>query len=330
MSLHEFEVIARYFSQTFPHRADVIFGVGDDAALCVVPNGMQLAIAIDTLVAGVHFPPATAPKDIGYKALAVNLSDMAAMGATPAWMTLALTCPPDTHENWLADFSSGLRELAECYQVSLIGGDTTTGPLTITIQITGFVPAQMALHRHGAQPGDGIYVTGTLGDAGLGLASIQQQLRLPVLARHQVESRLNRPTPRLREGQALRGIASSAIDISDGLVADLEHILTASQVGASVYLEQLPLANALREHLSLEAAWQLALGAGDDYELCFTVPQPQESALSKALVTGSYTRIGMIETLPGLRCVNASGQPFIPKSKGYQHYFNLNPNDIDN
>lgn len=330
MSLHEFEVIARYFSQTFPHRADVIFGVGDDAALCVAPNGMQLAIAIDTLVAGVHFPLKTAPKDIGYKALAVNLSDMAAMGATPAWMTLALTCPPDTHENWLADFSSGLRELAECYQVSLIGGDTTTGPLTITIQVTGLIPEQMALHRHGAQPGDGIYVTGTLGDAGLGLASIQQQLRLPVLARHQVESRLNRPTPRLREGQALRGIATSAIDISDGLVADLEHILTASQIGASIYLEQLPLSTVLREQLSLEAAWQLALGAGDDYELCFTVPQHQETALSTALGTGSYTRIGMIETLSGLRCVNASGQLFIPKSKGYQHGFNFNPDDPDN
>lgn len=325
MPLHEFDVITRYFSQTFPYRADVLFGIGDDAAICVAPKGMQLAIAIDTLVAGVHFPRTTAPKDIGYKALAVNLSDMAAMGATPAWMTLALTCPPDTNENWLADFSSGLRELAECYQVSLIGGDTTTGPLTVTIQVTGFVPAPLALHRHGAQLGDGIYVTGTLGDAGLGLASIQQQLSLPALAQHQVESRLNRPTPRLQAGQALRGIANSAIDISDGLVADLGHILAASQVGASIYLEQLPLSTVLREQLSLEAAWQLALSAGDDYELCFTVPQPQEEALSKALTMGSYTRIGLIEASPGLRCFDANGQTFISAVKGYIHQFNSNP-----
>lgn len=326
MLLHEFDVITRYFSQTFPDRADVIFGIGDDAALCIPPKGMQLAIAIDTLIAGVHFPQTTAPKDIGYKALAVNLSDMAAMGATPAWMTLALTCPPDTTENWLADFSSGLRELAEDYQVSLIGGDTTTGPLTITIQVTGFVPAQLALYRHGAQPGDGIYVTGTLGDAGLGLASIQQQFSLPALAQHQVESRLNRPTPRLQAGQALRGIANSAIDVSDGLVADLGHILAASQVGASIYLDQLPLSTVLREQLSLESAWQLALSAGDDYELCFTVPQHQEKLLSKILRRDSYTRIGLIEASLGLRCFDANGQAFIPQIKGYQHQFNLNSN----
>lgn len=323
MSLHEFEVITRYFSQTFPHRTDVVLGIGDDAALCVAPAGMQLAIAIDTLVAGVHFPSTTAPKDIGYKALAVNLSDLAAMGAMPAWMTLALTCPPMTSENWLADFSYGLRELAECYQVSLIGGDTTAGPLTITIQVTGLLPWQSALCRHGAKPGDGIYVTGTLGDAGLGLASIQQQLSLPISIQTIVESRLNRPIPRIQEGQTLRGIANSAIDISDGLAADLGHILAASQVGASIYLEQLPLSNALREYLPLEAAWQLALTAGDDYELCFTVPQHQEEVLLKALGITAYTQIGVIEKLPGLRCFDANGQIFIPKNQGYQHRFNL-------
>ena len=251
---------------------------------------------------------------------------MAAMGAIPAWMTLALTCPPTTNENWLADFSYGLRELAEGYQVSLIGGDTTTGPLTITLQVIGLVPWQAALCRHGARPGDGIYVTGTLGDAGLGLALIQQQLSLPVSVQHVVESRLNRPTPRLQEGQALRGIANSAIDISDGLIADLGHILAASQVGASIYLEQLPLSNALRDHLPLEDAWQLALTAGDDYELCFTVPQRQEEALSKALLTAAYTRIGIIEKLPGLRCFDANGQAFTPKNQGYQHRFNFEPN----
>jgi thiamine-monophosphate kinase len=325
MPLPEFEVITRYFSQTFPCRDDVVLGIGDDAALCVAPVGMQLVIAIDTLVAGVHFPQTTTPKDIGYKALAVNLSDIAAMGAIPAWMTLALTCPPTTDDNWLADFSCGLRKLAECYQISLIGGDTTAGPLTITIQVIGLAPWQSALYRHGAKPGDGIYVTGTLGDAGLGLASIQQQLRLPASIRHTVESRLNRPTPRLREGQALRGIANSVIDISDGLIADLGHILTASQVGASIYLDRLPLSKALRNYLPVEVAWQLALSAGDDYELCFTVPQHQEEGLSKALKTASYTRIGIIEGLPGLRCFDAHGQIFTPNEQGYQHQFNFKP-----
>lgn len=325
MSLSEFEVIKRYFSQTFPYRADVVLGIGDDAALGSVPPGMQLAIAIDTLVAGVHFPNTTSPKDIGYKALAVNLSDMAAMGAIPVWFTLALTCPSNTDEDWLAEFSYGLRELAERYQISLIGGDTTSGPLTITIQVTGFVPNQTALQRRGAMPGDSIYVTGTLGDAGLGLAAVQQQMNLPALVQKYVTARLNRPTPRLREGHTLRGIASSAIDISDGLLSDLGHILTASTVGASLYLEQLPLSSAVRDYLSPPAAWQLALSAGDDYELCFTVPSNQEIALSKALAAGCYTRIGIIETTLGLRCFDAVGQPWLPNFKSYQHEFNLNP-----
>ncbi|HID98766.1 MAG TPA: thiamine-phosphate kinase [Thiotrichaceae bacterium] len=322
MSLAEFDLIARYFSDTFPKRTDVILGVGDDAALCQVPAGMQLATAIDTLVEGVHFPHKTRPHDIGYKALAVNLSDMAAMGATPAWMTLALTCPK-TDEAWLKGFAQGLRELAEKHQVSLIGGDTTYGPaLTITIQISGFVPPEQALLRGGAKPGDGIYVTGTLGDAGLGLASVQKEegIVLPIPIQHYVESRLNRPTPRLHEGQALRGIASSAIDISDGLAADLGHILKASAVGASLQLEKLPLSQALRQHLSCKSAWHLALNAGDDYELCFTVPPNRETALRNALTTHSYTRIGTIETISGLRCLDANGELLTLKMKGYQHF----------
>ncbi|RKZ39666.1 MAG: thiamine-phosphate kinase [Candidatus Parabeggiatoa sp. nov. 3] len=320
MSLAEFDLIARYFSNAFPKRTDVILGVGDDAALCQVPAGMQLATAIDTLVEGVHFPLKTRPHDIGYKALAVNLSDMAAMGATPAWMTLALTCPK-TDEAWLKGFAQGLRELAEKHQVSLIGGDTTYGPtLTITIQISGFVPPKQALQRRGAKPGDGIYVTGTLGDAGLGLISVQKRITLPHSIQHDVESRLNRPTPRLHEGQALRGIASSAIDISDGLAADLGHILKASAVGASLQLEKLPLSPALRQHLSCKSAWHLALNAGDDYELCFTVPKNRETALRNALTTHSYTRIGTIETTEGLRCLDAKGELLTLKMKGYQHF----------
>jgi len=312
----EFEVINRYFSHGFPQRRDVVLGIGDDAALCTVPTGMQLVIAIDTLVEGVHFPALTAPQDLGYKALAVNLSDMAAMGATPAWMTLALTSP-SVDDTWLSGFRQGLLELAQATQVSLIGGDTTRGPVkVITLQIAGFVPPQQALRRQGAQVGDGIYVTGCLGDAGLGLASVQGLLELPPMARHEVESRLQRPTPRLLEGQALRGIANSAIDISDGLAADLSHILNASGVGASLYLENLPLSRVLQQHLSREEAWQLALSAGDDYELCVTVPPHQEKNLSDNL----YTRIGIIEANLGLRCLFGDGREFIPRQLGYQHW----------
>ncbi len=319
MPIAEFDVIARYFTQAFPKRADVILGIGDDAALSSVPEGMQLAIAIDTLVEGVHFPKITSPEDIGYKALAVNLSDMAAMGAMPAWFTLALTCRK-TDEAWLTGFSQGLLELAKTYEISLIGGDTTCGPLTVTIQVAGFVPPDSALRRGGAQSGDGIYVTGTLGDAGLGLASIQKRVTLPRSARQFVESRLNRPTPRLVEGQALRGIASSAIDISDGLLADLGHILSASGVGASLQLDCLPLSKTLCQLMSLKRAWLMALSAGDDYELCFTVPPNRVAALQKALPIRSYTRIGTIEAAHGLRCLEANGRLFVPEKTGYQHF----------
>jgi thiamine-monophosphate kinase len=319
MPIAEFDAIARYFTQAFPKRADVILGIGDDAALSSVPSGMQLAIAIDTLVEGVHFPKKTRSENIGYKALAVNLSDLAAMGATPAWMTLALTCQK-MDEAWLTGFSQGLLELATRYNVSLIGGDTTCGALTVTIQVTGFVPPHRALRRSGAQVGDGIYVTGTLGDAGLGLASMQKRVVLPRKVRQFVESRLNRPTPRLAEGKALRQCANSAIDISDGLVADLGHILSASGVGASLQVDRLPLSKALRKVMYPEKAWQMALSAGDDYELCFTVPPNRVAKLQNALPKDIYTHIGIIEATPGLRCLDTNGQLFVPSIRGYQHF----------
>ncbi len=317
MPATEFEIIAHYFSQSFPKRPEVILGIGDDAALCTVPPTMQLAISVDTLVAGVHFPVITSPQDIGYKSLAVNLSDMAAMGATPTWFTLALTCP-QVDTTWLQGFTEGLLQLATAAQVSLIGGDTTRGPLTITIQIMGFVPVGMALRRQGAQVGDGIYVTGTLGEAGVALKWATSDF--PAEIPSQVASRLNRPTPRLQAGIALRGIANSAIDISDGLLADLGHILTASQVGATVELARLPLSAFMREQLSLREAWQFALSAGDDYELCFTVPPQQEAILSTLLTPHSYTRIGTIEASQGLRCIDHEGQSFTPSQSGYDHF----------
>jgi thiamine-monophosphate kinase len=315
----EFETIAQYFAHGFPNRSDVILGIGDDAALCTVPAGKQLVISVDTLVGDVHFPLTTAPEDVGYKALAVNLSDMAAMGATPAWVTLALTCP-EINEHWLTGFTRGFAELAKRSHVSLIGGDTTKGTLTITIQIIGFIPAGKALQRNGARVNDGIYVTGTLGDAGLGLASVKKQVTLPSWIKQVVEFRLHRPSPRLQEGQALRDIANSAIDISDGLLADLGHILQASGVGALIELDALPLSQALQQQLSLEQAWQFALTAGDDYELCFTVPPEKETQLQAVLAEGTFKRIGTIEHESGLRCIDSVGQLFETELIGYQHF----------
>jgi thiamine-monophosphate kinase len=240
MALTEFNLIERYFTR--PAAApdpDVILGIGDDAALVRVPTGMELAVATDTLVEGVHFPPQTAPETIGHKALAVNLSDMAAMGAEPRWATLALTLP-QADEDWLTAFSSGFLALAAAEGVQLIGGDTTRGPLSITVQILGLLPSGSALRRSGACAGDLVYVTGTLGDAGLALRMLQHAHGSAAVAAP-LAQRLNQPQPRTQEGLALRGIASAAIDISDGLCADLGHILAASGVGAHINLAALPL-----------------------------------------------------------------------------------------
>jgi thiamine-monophosphate kinase len=311
MPIAEFNLINRFFKQKFPIRKDVVLGIGDDAALCTAPAGMQLVMAMDTLVEAVHFPINTKPEDIAYKALAVNLSDLAAMGATPAWMTLALTCPK-VDEVWLRRFSQGLLELATAAEISLIGGDTTRGSLTVTIQVTGFVEPELALQRNAAQPGDAIYVTGTLGDAGLGLAAIEKRITLYSEMQNYVESRLNRPTPRLKEGKQLIGIANACIDISDGLLADLNHILTASKVGATLNLENLPLSKALQS-IDRKTAVELALAAGDDYELCFTVP-----ANKKPLIAA--TRIGTIEQQLGLRCLDKQGKIFASEKYGYEHF----------
>jgi thiamine-monophosphate kinase len=319
MASAEFKLIADYFTHGFPQRPEVALSVGDDAAVCHVPEGMQLVITVDTLVAGVHFPLETSAEDIGYKALAVNLSDLAAMGATPAWMTLALTCP-EVNQTWLGDFTQGLRGLAEFAQVSLIGGDTTRGNLTITLQLMGFVPFNQAITRHDAKVGDAIYVTGTLGDAGLGLAAVQHEIQLPKIHHDYVVSRLNRPTPRLAAGAALRGIANSMLDISDGLAGDLGHILKASKVGATLDLDYLPLSNSLHTQISPAEAQRLALHAGDDYELCFTVPAAKIPQLDKALAGTYFTRVGTITAEPGLRVRAATGQIQTLHAQAYTHF----------
>jgi thiamine-monophosphate kinase len=251
--------------------AGVALGIGDDAALLNVPQGTELVVSVDTLVCGRHFPADTDPRSIGHRALAVNLSDMAAMGAKPAWATLALTMP-GAESSWLERFSNGFLALAAAHGVALVGGDTTRGPLSVTVQIMGHVPRGTALLRSGARAGDLIAVTGTLGDAGAGLAIRSGRLSPPPAARAELIRRFDYPEPRVAFGLAARGIATAAMDVSDGLAGDLPKLAAASAVAARVDLERLPLSAALRASVDAERALQWALAAGDDYEILLAVP----------------------------------------------------------
>lgn len=308
--MNEFALIQRYFWEKSRYNSNVCMGIGDDAALVIPPSNQQLAISVDTLISGVHFPVDTPPQAIGFKALAVNLSDLAAMGAQPLWFTLALTLP-NVDEPWLEQFSAGLFEISNTYNIQLIGGDTTKGHLSITIQVIGSVLHNQALMRGNAQVGDEIFVTGTLGDAGLALAVLQNKIPFQ---NHNL-NRLNYPIPRIFEGLKLRGISKSAIDISDGLLADLGHILKMSgNFGAILFLDQLPLSKEL-QMLKPEQAWQFALSSGDDYELCFTV-SPDKTHL----IDFPCTKIGIIEENSGIRCLDQQGNLFIPSQIGYQHF----------
>ena len=264
----EFNLIKKYFTRACKHTD---LGVGDDAALLTVADGMQLVVSTDMSVAGTHFFADAAPYDIGWKALAVNVSDMAAMGAQAKWATLAIALP-SVDEAWLAEFSKGFFACADKFGVDLIGGDTTRGPLNISVTIMGEVPTGKALRRDGAQAGDDIWVSGSLGDAALGLAHLQGKIALGSDALEASMHALHRPLPRTAPGLALRGIATSCIDISDGLLADLGHILSASNLGAEVHLEKLPVSLYHLNHLHEPATQQCVLAGGDDYELCFTAP----------------------------------------------------------
>lgn len=268
--MHEFDLIQQYFTWT-PIPKTVRISVGDDAAIVPVPSDEELIISVDTLVNGVHFPVDTPAHAIGYKALAVNLSDLAAMGARPRWFTLALTLPK-IDQSWLEEFSRGLKELASQADIFLIGGDTTRGPLSITLQVMGTAPKQQALLRSGAQVGDLIFVSGHLGDAAAGLAIVQERLNVATEDAKYCIDRLNYPSPRFDLGTWLRGRASSCMDISDGLVADLKHLLKRSQIGAKLYHRQIPLSPVLQK-LNLSTALGFALTGGDDYELLFTAPK---------------------------------------------------------
>ncbi|EJL91143.1 thiamine-phosphate kinase [Pantoea sp. GM01] len=322
MSCGEFELIARYFNRVTSSRRDVEKGIGDDCALLNVPEKQTLAISTDTLVAGVHFLRDIHPADLGYKAVAVNLSDLAAMGADPAWLTLALTLP-EIDENWVAAFSDSLFELLDYYDMQLIGGDTTRGPLSMTLGIHGLVPVGRALKRSGAKPGDWIFVTGTLGDSAAGLSLLQHRHRLNDPAVHEaLIKRHLRPMPRVLQGQALRGLATSAIDISDGLISDLGHVLTASRVGARLNLDALPLSPALRDHFEPELVLQWALSGGEDYELCFTVPEVNRGALDVALGNFGvpYTCIGQIAPESEGLTLLENGKPRSVNLKGFDHF----------
>ena len=312
----EFDLIRRYFTRPPGPAPQVVLGVGDDCALLQPTPGMQWAISSDMLVEGRHFFADTDPARLGHKALAVNLSDLAACGARPVGFTLALALP-QADEAWLDAFSRGLLQLADLHNCPLVGGDTTRGPLNICITVFGEVPPGQALLRSGARPGDDIYVSGTLGDARLALAALQGQIALPEALQHAAQLRLEQPTPRVALGMALRGVASAALDVSDGLLGDLGHLLKASGVGARVDTEitiNLIAANAYQEsagayfdHILLQ---QCALAGGDDYELVFTAPAAGRDAVARASQTSAtpVTRIGQIETQPGLRLVDAKGQ----------------------
>jgi thiamine-monophosphate kinase len=318
----EFSLIRAYFSHLTHPRQDVILGIGDDAALMRLPPGMIMATSIDTMVSGIHFLADVAPDALGYKALAVNLSDLAAMGAEPAWATLALTLPKVDSE-WLKGFCQGFAQLAGQYRVQLVGGDTTRGPLSVTIQVQGFLPKGRGLRRDGAKVGDDICVTGTLGDAALSLRQLLND-QLEDKNTKSLRQRLERPQPRVDIGIALRDIAHSAIDISDGLVADLSHILTASGVGASLELAHIPCSPSVRAFVQAHQDWTLVATGGDDYELCITLPSEKRSELAEIAKQHalSITRIGKIEQQPGLRCYDDQEQLWSPKHLGYDHFTN--------
>lgn len=323
MALSEFALIERYFRNCGAQRADVLLGIGDDAALLAVPAGCDLVAATDTLVAGVHFPPTSPAASIGHRALAVNLSDLAAMGARPAWALLALTLP-QAEEAWLGEFTAGFAALARAHRVALVGGDTTRGPLTVTVALLGHVPQGEALTRAGGRAGDVLFVSGTPGDAAAGLALEQGELAglaLPAADVGYLRERFRLPTPRLALGQQLRGLASACIDVSDGLLADAGKLAAASGLGCELSYAAVPLSEALLAAVGAERAHELAFTGGDDYELCFAVPAQNLARLSAELPPQrwGYARIGVLAEGAGASVVR-DGSVMEFSHSGYEHF----------
>lgn len=316
MALSEFNLIERYFKRA-ARQSGANLGVGDDCALLAMEAGQQLAVTVDTLVENIHFLPDVDPHSLGYKVLAVSLSDLAAMGAEPRYVTLALTLP-NVDEAWLQAFSAGFFELADEFQLDLIGGDTTRGPLAITVQAMGVVPVGLTLKRSGAKVGDLVYVTGSIGDAGLAL---QASLGKVDCTETGILNRLHRPQPRVAAGLALRELATACIDVSDGLAADLTHLLEASQVGARLDLDAVPLSAAVQAYQNESKQPGFALAAGDDYELCFTLPLGRRAALERLAEHWPHTCtcIGSIESGDQLRVIQ-HGAAIEIRDNGFQHF----------
>jgi thiamine-monophosphate kinase len=322
--MNEFDVIARYFNRKNTYHCSQVAecSIGDDCALLNIPPEKSLAVSTDTLVENVHFLRDINPYDLGYKALAVNLSDLAAMGADPVWLTLSLTIPRP-NENWLAAFSQGLFELIDNYNMQLIGGDTTRGPLSITLSVYGLIPKGSSMKRDGAIIGDRIYVTGTLGNSAAGLDLHLRKDQDSLLCQNLLQHHL-RPTPRVRQGKLLRGLASSAIDISDGLIADLRHIIKASDCGAIIYLENVPLSIELYNHFEYSQVLKWALSGGEDYELCFTIPDKKSSILKTMVDSKEFgmqlTCIGEIITDEKRLVLIHEGKEIQLDHEGFDHF----------
>ncbi len=320
--LGEFELINRYFVRDAAARADsgVNLGIGDDAAVLALPPGTELVAAVDTIVSGRHFPETADARSIGHRALAVNLSDLAAMGATPAWATLALTLPR-AEPAWLERFSAGLLDLADANGVVLVGGDTTRGPLTVSVQILGHVPCGTALRRSGARDGDLLAVTGTLGDAGAGLEFVGKPAGNPSAAARALIERFEYPAPRVRFGMAARAFATAAMDLSDGLAGDLPKLAQASGLAAHVAVERLPLSDAMRAAVPTPQALDWAVAAGDDYELLLAVPPQRYRDLEAAAaqLNLTLTAIGELHSGNGVTW-SLNGREFRPPSQGFDHF----------
>jgi thiamine-monophosphate kinase len=318
--MKEFELIKHFFTKQKVKRKDVVRGIGDDCAVLAPIFNQNIVVTTDTLVAGVHFPFDTSPRAIGHKAVAVNLSDIAAMGAKPSWLSLAITLP-DIDEAWLLEFCEGVFELCEFYNVELIGGDTTQGPLSITITAQGLTPEGSYLSRSGAKSGDWLYVTGELGDAALALQQITGKVDLEPQFIDAIRNKLDYPKPRVLAGQTLREYASSAIDLSDGLISDLGHICQASNVGANVVLDALPLSTIMRDSLLADDAITLALSGGDDYELLFTVSEDNKVGMETAM-SHAGTPVTCIGQLNASQTISTTlnNKPIPINTAGFEHF----------
>ncbi|OUS23283.1 thiamine-phosphate kinase [Thalassotalea sp. 42_200_T64] len=325
--MKEFELIKEFFTAQPVSRKDVVMGIGDDCALIRANDHKLIAVTTDTLVAGIHFPLDTPPRAIGHKAVAVNLSDIAAMGAEPSWISVAITLP-EVNKDWLSEFTAGMFELTEYFNVQLIGGDTTQGPLSITITAQGTVPEDKALCRSGAKNGDYVFVTGDFGDAGLALAAMNNQIELNDSDFAAVRAKLDYPKPQVLVGNLIRELATSAIDVSDGLLADLGHICRASTLGIHINVEDIPLSKVMKDNLAEIDAINMALTSGDDYQLIFTVSATNKVGIETAMAHANveFTCIGQLNPSEEI-ILFYQKKPFTVSKVGFEHFSATVAND---